>query len=119
MTKPYPMALRLRAVRFVEASQSRHAVAERLGVSVSCVIKWLQRFSKTGSVAADKVGGHRPAKISGEHRDWVLEQVTCGDVTLHGLADGLATRGLKVDAVTVWNFLRREGKSFKKNGSWG
>ena len=30
-----------------------------------------------------------------------------------------AKRGLKVDAVTVWNFLRREGKSFKKNGSWG
>jgi transposase len=34
------------------------------------------------------------------------------------LAQGLAERGLKVDAVTVWNFLRREGKSFKKNGSW-
>lgn len=118
MTKPYPMALRLRAVRFVEAGQSRHTVAERLGVSVSCVVKWLQRVSQTGSVAADKVGGHRPAKIIGEHRDWVLEQVKAGDVTLHGLANGLAARGLKVDAVTVWNFLKREGKSFKKNRSW-
>jgi transposase len=38
---------------------------------------------------------------------------------LHGLAEGLATSGLKVDAVTVWHFLRREGKSFKKNSSWG
>ena len=31
MTKPYPMELRVRAVRFVEAGESRHAVAERLG----------------------------------------------------------------------------------------
>ena len=119
MTKPYPMVLRLRAVRFVEEGQSRHGVAERLGVSVSCVIKWLQRFSKTGSVAPGKVGGHRRVKIAGEHRDWILGQVKAGDVTLHGLAKGLATRGLNVDAVTVWHFLRREGKSFKKNGSWG
>jgi transposase len=50
------MELRLRAVRFVEAGESRHAVAERLGVSVSCVIKWLQWFAKTGSVVPDKVG---------------------------------------------------------------
>ncbi len=119
MTKPYPMALRLRAVRFVQDGQSCHAVAERLGVSASCVIKWLQRFTKTGNVAADKVGGYRPAKITAGHRDWVLEQVKAGDVTLYSLADGLAARGLKVDAVTVWNFLKREGKSFKKNSSWG
>lgn len=118
MTKPYPMELRLRAVRFVEAGESRHAVAERLGVSVSCVIKWLQRFSRTGSVAPGQVGGHVKPKIAGPHRDWVLAQVEAGDVTLHSLAAGLAERGLKVDAVTVWNFLRREGKRFKKNRSW-
>ena len=47
-----------------------------------------------------------------------LARVQSGDVTLHSLAAGLAERGLKVDAVTVWNFLRREGKRFKKNGAW-
>ena len=114
MTKPYPMELRLRAVRFVEAGESRHAVAARLGVSVSTVVKWLQRFSMMGTVAPGKVGGHRKPKIAGPHRDWVLAQVQAGDVTLHGLADGLSARGLKVDAVTVWNFLRREGKRFQK-----
>jgi putative transposase len=118
MTKPYPMELRLRAVRFVEAGASRHAVAKRLGVGVSTVIKWLQRFSKTGSLMPCKVGGHMKPKISGTYRDWVLAQVKAGDVTLHQLAGGLAERGLKVDAVTVWHFLRREGKRFKKNRSW-
>jgi transposase len=76
MTKPYPMEMRIRAVRFVEAGESRHAVAERLGVSVSSVIKWLQRFSKMGSVAPGKIGGHRRPKIAGPHREWVLAVVS-------------------------------------------
>jgi len=120
MTKPYPMEMRLRAVRFVKAGQSRNAVARRLGVSVSCVVKWLLRHEATGSVKPGQVGGHRPRKIVGEHRDWVLQQIAAGgDVTLQGLADGLAARGLKVDYRTMWNFVHREGKRFKKNGLWG
>jgi putative transposase len=119
MTKPYPMELRKRAVRFVEAGQSRHAVAERLGVSVSCIVKWLLRHKATGSVAPSKIGGHVKPKISGAHRDWVLQQVAAGgDVALQGLADGLGRRGLKVDYCTMWNFMKREGKSYKKNGLW-
>ena len=50
MTQPYPMEMRQRAVRFVEAGQSRHEVAERLGVSVSSVVKWLLLHKATGSV---------------------------------------------------------------------
>lgn len=119
MTKPYPMELRERAVRFVTAGESRHAVAKRLAVSPSCIIKWLARYHQTGSVKPGKIGGHVPPKIAGEHRDWVLAQIAGGDVTLQGLADGLARRGVKVDYRTVWNFVHREGKSFKKNGSWG
>lgn len=119
MTKPYPMELRQRALKFVKAGQSRNAVAKRLGVSISCVVKWLQRHDATGSIAPGKVGGHVKPKISGEHRDWVLQQIASGcHVTLQGLADGLAARGLKVDYRTMWNFVHREGKSFKKNGLW-
>ena len=56
--------------------------------------------------------------IAGAHREWVLARIAGGDVTLQELADGLAAHGLKVDYRTVWNFVHREGKSFKKNGSW-
>lgn len=119
MTKPYPKELRKRAVRSVEAGQSRYAVAERLGVSVSCVVKWLLRHKAMGSVNPGKIGGHVKPKISREHRDWVLQQVAAGgDVTLQGLADSLGQRGLKLDYRTVWNFMKREGKSYKKNGLW-
>jgi putative transposase len=119
MTKPYPMELRERAVRFVKAGESRHGVAERLGISASCVIKWMALYRKTGSVKPGKIGGHVPPKIAGADREWVLARIAEGDVTLQGLADGLAARGVKVDYRTMWNFVHREGKSFKKNGSWG
>jgi putative transposase len=98
MTKPYPMELRERAVRFVTAGESRNAVAKRPGVSVSCVVKWLARYRDTGSVRPAKTGGHVP---------------------LQGLADELAIRGMKVDYRTKWNFVHREGLSFKKSGTWG
>ena len=115
MTKPYPMELRQRAVRFVKAGQSRNAVARRLRVRVSCVVKWLLRHEASGSVAPGKMNGHVKPKIPGAHRDWVLAQVAAGrDVTLQGLCDELAARGLKVDCRTMWNFMHSEGKGFKK-----
>jgi putative transposase len=36
-------------------------------------------------------------------------------LTLHGLKDELAMRGVKVSHNAVWLFLRREGLRFKKN----
>ena len=115
MTKPYPMELRERAVRFVEAGQSRHQVAARLGLSPSSVIRWLGRFTKTGSAAPGKLGGHRPQKIQGEDRAWLLERIAAGNCTLQGLANELAAeRRVKVDYRTMWNFVHHEGLSFKK-----
>ena len=117
MTKPYSMELRERAVRFVEAGESRHAVASRLGVSASSVIKWLDRLARTGSAAPAKVGGYRPRKSVGEQREWLLSRIAAGNFTLQGLAGELESRGLKVDYRTVWNFVHGEGLSFKKNRS--
>lgn len=119
MTKPYPIELRQRALKFVNQGKSCHEVAEQLDVGVSSVVRWMQRHRATGSLKPGQVGGHRPRKIVGEHRDWVLAEIAGGaDVTLQGLADGLAARGLKVDYRTMWNFMQREGKSFKKNSLW-
>lgn len=113
------MELRQRALKFVAQGESCHEVAARLDVGVSSVVRWMQRHRSTGSLKPCQIGGHRPRKIVGEHRDWVLAEVASGaDVTLQGFADGLAARGLKVDYRTMWNFMRREGKSFKKNSLW-
>lgn len=117
MAKPYPMELRVRAVRFVQAGESRHAVARRLGLGAATVIRWLDRFEKTGTASPSKFGGYRKPKIIGPYRDWLLQRIERGDFTLQGLADELAGRGLKVDYKTVWKFVHREDLSFKKKRS--
>ena len=117
MAKPYSMELRDRAVKFVLAGESRHAVAQRLGLGVSTVIRWLDRHKRTGSAAPAKFGGYRQPKIAGPHKDWLVERIGRGGFTLQGLADELEDRGLKVDYKTVWTFVHANNLSFKKNRS--
>ena len=117
MAKPYSIELRDRAVRFVLGGESRQAVARRLGLGASTVIRWLDRYEKTGTAAPSKFGGYRKPKIIGLHRDWLLERIGRGDFTLQGLADELEERSLKVDYKTVWTFVHREDLRFKKKRS--
>jgi putative transposase len=90
-------------------------VALRFGVSVSSVVKWSQRRRQTGSVAPGKMGGHRKPVLE-PHRRFIVERLErTAHLTLHGLKDELAMRGVKVSHNAVWLFLRREGLRFKKN----
>jgi transposase len=104
MTKPYSMELREGAVCFVSAGESRLAVAKRLGISVSCVVKWLARHRDTGNGKSCKIGGHVTPKIAGAQRDWLLAQIKRRDVTLQGLTDELAIRSKHYPLllVTIW-----------------
>lgn len=119
MGKPYSLDLRKRVVAAVEnGGLSRNRAAKQFGVAVSTAIGWVRRQRETGSVAPDKMGGHKPKAISGEHRAWALER-TKRDFTLRGLVAELAERGLKVDYRSVWEFVHAEKLSFKKNrGGW-
>jgi transposase len=49
MAKPYSDDLREGVVRAVEGGSSRHEAAGRFGVSLSFVVKLMQRFHATGS----------------------------------------------------------------------
>jgi transposase len=116
MAKPYSIDLRERAVlAVVKEGLSRHQSAARFGVAVSSVIKWVQRFVETGSVAPGQMGGHKPKAIRGEHHTWLVQRIKERDFTLRGLVAELADRGLKVDYRSVWNFVHAEKLSFKKN----
>lgn len=116
MAKPYSIDLRERAVSaVVKEGLSRHQSAARFGVAVSSVIKWVQRFEETGSVAPGQMGGHKPKAIRGEHHTWLVQRIKERDFTLRGLVAELADRGLKVDYRSVWNFVHAEKLSFKKN----
>lgn len=118
MPRPYSLDLRDRVVRAVEQDGlSRRQAADRFGVAMSTAINWVRRFRETGSTAPGQMGGHRPKKIIGAHRDWLIERCRDGQgFTLNGLVRELAAeRGLKVDYRTVWTFVHEEKLSFKKN----
>ena len=109
------MDLRERVVCAVEeGGLSRHQAASRFGIGVSTAINWVRRFRETGSVAPGQMGGHKPKKIRGEHRTWLLARTQEKDFTLRGLVAEFADRGLKVDYHTVWDFVHAEKLSFKK-----
>jgi len=115
MPKPLSTDLRERVVAAVERDGlSRRQAAARFGVGASTVIKWVRRSRETGSVVPSKIGGYRPKKIAGAHRDWLLGRCHEKDFTLHGLVAELAERGLKVDYRTVWAFVHAEKLSHKK-----
>lgn len=115
MARPYSVDLRERVVGAVERSGlSRRQAAARFGVGISTVIAWVRRARETGSVAPGKMGGHRPKKLAGAWRDWLLARCRERDFTLRGLVAELGDRGLKVDYRTVWAFVRAEGLTHKK-----
>jgi transposase len=116
MGRPYSMDLRERVVAAVEEEGlSRNEAAARFGIGVSTAVNWLQRFKDTGTVAPGQMGGHKPKAIRGEHETWLRARLRQEDFTLRGLVAELATRGLKVDYHSVWNFVHAEKLSFKKN----
>lgn len=115
MAKPLDLDLRERVVAAALSGEPCRDVAERFGVSPASVVKWTQRFRRTGSPAPGKMGGHRPFLLEGE-RDRLLKRIEDEpDITVRQLADELADRGIVVSHVSVWNLLKREGRTFKKN----
>ena len=114
MGRAYSLDLRERVVAAVRAGESCRLVAARFQVSVASVVKWSQRFRRTGSAAPRPMDGHRPYALARE-RDWLLRRlVEKPDVTLRALLGELAERGIKVSYYAVWHFFEHEGISFKK-----
>lgn len=115
MSKPYSVDLRERVVRAVEEEGlSRRQAAARFGVSYSAAIEWVKRYRRTGSLEPGQIGGHKPKKIAGAWRDWLLERCRKTDFTLRGLVAELAERGLQVDYRSVWEFVHAEKLTHKK-----
>lgn len=107
--------LRERVMSAVLSGESCRSAARRFGVSAASVVRWAQRQRATGSVAPAKRGGGRKPVLAA-HRDFLIARINeTPHLTLHGLKDELAARGVMVSHNAVWLFLRREGLSFKKN----
>ncbi|CCM79694.1 hypothetical protein BN77_p30126 [Rhizobium mesoamericanum STM3625] len=60
------------------------------------------------------MGGHR-RRILEPYRAFIIKRIEqTSHLTLHRLQDELAARGVRVSHNAIWQFMRREGLSFKK-----
>jgi transposase len=111
MAKPYSNDLRQRVAAAIASSDSCRAITE---IAPSTVVKWSKRLRETGSAAPAKFGGYRTCTLE-PHRNFLLAQIAeVPHLTRHRMKDLLAARGIAASHDTVWRFLRRQGRSFKK-----
>jgi transposase len=114
MAKPYSDDLRGRVVETVEEGATREEAAERHGVSLSSVGRFLRRKRETGSVSAAKFGGYKRHALAGHEqrvRALVAEQP---DITLAELKAKLAKQKIAVGQTSIFRFLRHLQLTFKK-----
>lgn len=116
MAKGYSKDLRERAVTLVEEADSRREAASILGFAPSTAVRWLERWTTTGSVEAKPGTGHSRSPLKA-HEAWLLELVAREpDLTLEEIRERLK-REKKLDVATssVWRFYDRNGITFKKS----
>lgn len=114
MARPYSEDLRERIVWAVDAGKSRNAVAKQFGVSISFVVKLMQRWDRQGTVKADQFGGWRQPVLAG-HADRIRALVSANrDITLKELCAALAAEGIAAKRSTLADFLKRLGLNRKK-----
>jgi len=117
MTRPYSVDLRERVVRAVEAGLSRRAAVRRFEVSVSFVVKLVQRWRRNGTVAPDRYGGwKRPALADQAERVHALVAAE-PDLTLAELRARLAADAIHVSPAAISRFLIAEGLTRKERRS--
>lgn len=117
MAAPLSSDIRRRIVAAVEAGASCGAAASRFDVSVSTVIKLMQRWQQTGSLEPGQMGGHRPFALA-EHASLVRELIAAHpDQTLDELRGRLTDRGIVVGRTSVHRYLSAIGLTRKKRHS--
>lgn len=118
MAKAYSGDLRTRVIELVETGVSRRAAAERFKVSISSAIRWVQRWSETGRVAAQPSGGSRSPLD--EHADCLLALIAeQPDLTLDEIRLRLQEKGISAGRTSLWRFYDRHDISFKKKPARG
>ena len=120
MAKGYSNDLRARVVGMVEAGESRREAARLLDVGVSSAIRWVERWTSTGSVAAKPGTGHCRSPLEA-HKQWLLDLVAAEpDLTLDEIRVRLGReKKLKVGRSSVGRFYVRHEITFKKNSARG
>jgi transposase len=113
MPKAYSCDLRERVIGMVETGASRHEAAEHFGVSVSTVIKWMQRWKECRSAAPKPRGGSTsPLERQAERVMAVITEQP--DLTLVETAAELRRYRIRTSRSSLSRFCLRHDMTFKK-----
>jgi transposase len=105
-------------VRAVEGGASRRATAARFEVSISFVIKLMQRWRRRGTVQPDRVGGWKRSALAA-HAERVRALVAAEpDLTIPELQSRLKAEGIAVSPVAA-GLTRKETRSMPPSGTPG
>jgi transposase len=74
MARGYSKDLRIRALAIVEGGESAREAARLLNLGASTTIRWIQRWTTTGSVDAKPGTGHSRSPLE-RHKPWLLDLV--------------------------------------------
>ena len=118
MAKGYSKDLRVRAVSIVETGESAREAARLLSVGASTAIRWIERWTTTGSVDAKPGTGHCRSPLE-KHKQWLLDLVAAEpDLTLKEICARLRSEKKQKAAIgSIWRFYDRHGITFKKNAA--
>ena len=118
MANGYSNDLRVRAVAIVEDGDSAREAARLLNVGASTAIRWIERWTTTGSVEAKPGTGHSRSPLN-KHERWLLDLIAAEpDLTLNDIRVRLSgTKRLKVGTTSIWRFYDRHKITFKKNSA--
>jgi transposase len=114
MARPYSVDLRERVVRAVESGASRRAAAAKFEVSISFVVKLMQRWQRCGTLQPDRLGGAKRSALAA-HGERVRARVAAEpDLTIAELRQRLAADGIAVSRSGLGRFLIAAGLTRKK-----
>src|SRR5713226_9078954 len=118
MAKGCSKDLRVRVVSIVEEGDSAREAARLLNVGASTAIRWIERWTTTGSVEAKPGTGHSRSPLN-KHEQWLLDLVAAEpDLTLDDIRLRLSgAKKLKVGTSSIWRFYDRHEITFKKNSA--
>jgi transposase len=114
MPKPYSVDLRARVVEEIKHGATLEEAADRYGVSLSSVVRFLRLDRETGSVSPAQFGGYK-RHVLAAHEELVRRLVAQQpDITLSELQVRLAKAKVKVAQSSIFRFLRHVKMTFKK-----
>lgn len=116
MAKGYSKDLRVRAVTIVESGESAREAARLLNIGASTAIRWIERWTTTGSVEAKPGTGHSRSPL-GKHKQWLLDLIAAEpDLTLEEIRARLRKEKRQNAGIgSIWRFFDRHNITFKKN----